>query len=649
MRVKLKEVVDENFSRYAGNVILDRAICDVRDMLKPAARMLMYSQREITKNLSSKPFVKSARVVGDALGRYYTHGDSSCYGTYMRMAKPFAMRYPLEDCQGNSGTIIETGDEAAMRYTELRPSKVSDYLFKSINKNTVSEWKDNFDETLKYPSILPSIGFYNIVNGTTGIGVSLSSSVPQFNLKEVNAALVKLIQNPECSFDEIYCAPDFATGGTIVNAKEVKEALRVGSGSACRIRATIDYDRKNHELVVSEIPYGVYTGTITDELKKIIEEDENYGIEGINDSSGKKVSYAISLAKDVNPWTMIRKLYKDTSLESFYTINMVMLDHGRFPKVFGWREACQSYIDHIRECKRREIQFDLDALIARNHILDGLKIAIAHIDEVVAIIRKSNSPADAKANLKVKFGLDDDQTKAILDMKLQRLANLEAIKINKEFDENEVEINRLNNVLGNQVEIDKILIEILQEVAAKYGDARRTKIYNAEEAEEVEVKEIALTYMKEKDMVKPATRSSKNIFKTTTASTLIIVSEEGKLYKLPVSELLEHPNTRLTVLLGISTPVLFCMPLEQIQMAQYWVFVTGGDFVKVSTVDEYNYGGRQGNKMLKLKENDKVVHCSVVDNLTDLYRYDKARYDISKISPSGKAAMGTKNLTKLKI
>ena len=205
----LKEVVSENFSRYAGNVILDRAICDVRDMLKPSARMLTYSQLHITKNIPSKPYVKSARVVGDALGHYYTHGDGACYATYMRMAKPFAMRYPLEDCQGNSGTITTTGDEAASRYTELRLSEIGSLLFSDIDKNTIPDWNDNFDETDTYPKVLPSKGFYNIVNGSTGIGVSLSASIPQFNLTEINEAMCHLIDDPNYN---ISILPDFATG-----------------------------------------------------------------------------------------------------------------------------------------------------------------------------------------------------------------------------------------------------------------------------------------------------------------------------------------------------------------------------------------------------------------------------------------------------
>lgn len=645
MKINLNAAVEENFARYAGNVILDRAICDSRDMLKPSARMLMYSQRKITKNTSDKAFVKSARVVGDALGRFYTHGDSSCYGTYMRMAKPFAMRYPLEDCQGNSGTIITSGDEAAMRYTELRPSKISDYLFNGIEKNSVSEWKDNFDETLQYPGVLPSIGFYNIVNGTTGIGVSISSSIPQFNLREVNEAIIKLIENPEAVFESIYCAPDFATGGIILNAAEVRESLRNGHGKAAKIRAKISYDSKSNSLIVTELPYGVYSGTITEEIEQLLDENENYGIESINDGSGSTVNYTIALSKDTNPSVMVRKLYADTSLESYFTINMVMLENGRFPKVFSWKEALQSYIAHMEECKRRELKFDMDALIRRNHILDGLKIALANIDDVVHMIRRSDNPTMAKQALMGTYNLTEEQAKAILDMKLQRLANLEAIKINKEYEDNAAEIDKLGNILGNKDELNKLLISALREVAAKFGDARRTQLMNlSEQVEEIEEEDVILSYTS--DTIKVAKRNAKDIIKTTNLSTVVFVTNEGKLYKVPVANIIEVGSSRISTLIKDSSPIVFIGDLAQVKLNKFWLFATEQGMVKKSTIEEYNYSGRQGNKMMKLKEGDKIVNCGVFtsDNETMVVkRGDKvATINVGIVSTTGKAAMGNK-------
>lgn len=297
--------------------------------------------------------------------------DTSCYGTYMRMAKPYAMRIPLENCQGNCGTIITSGDEAHMRYTELKLAEITKYLYSGIEKNTVSEWKQNFDESEVYPSVMPSIGYYNIVNGTLGLGIAISSSIPSFNLKETNQAIISLIKNPNLSAEEVVVMPDFPTGGIIINKNEVKEALINGTGKACRIRAKLAYNPDSNSIIVTEIPYSVYTSTITKELKVLIEENENYGVEGISDDSGFSPNYEIQLKKGVNPNKMIKKLYKDTSLESFYSINMWALDEGRFPKIFGLKDFYMAYITHIRTCKRREVQFDLDKALTRENVVEG--------------------------------------------------------------------------------------------------------------------------------------------------------------------------------------------------------------------------------------------------------------------------------------
>ena len=253
---KMVDVVNENFERYAGNVILDRAICDVRDMLKPSARMLIYSQMAITKNTHKKPFIKSARVVGDCLGHLYEHGESSCYGSYMRMSKDFTMRVPLEECQGNNGTMTKNSDEAAMRYTELRLSEIASYLYSGLDKNAIGDnWRNNFDETEQYPGVMPSIGYFNLCNGTQGLGIAISSSIPQFSLKEVNNAIIKLIQNSNIVDEDLIIMPDFATGGILTNAQEVYQALRVGQGAACKLRAVMNYNPDNNTIIITELPY----------------------------------------------------------------------------------------------------------------------------------------------------------------------------------------------------------------------------------------------------------------------------------------------------------------------------------------------------------------------------------------------------------
>lgn len=641
----LYDVVRESFRDYAGAVISDRAIVDVRDCLKPSPRMLLYYQYK-KKNRSDKPHVKSAKIVGGVLGDYYVHGDSSAYGIYTRMAQPFSMRYPLEDFQGNVGNLM--GDPpAAMRYTECRLNHLaSEYLFQGLDKNAVKIWKDNFDETETMPSVLPSVGFYNICNGSVGLGIGISSSIPQFNLKEVNAALIRLIENPDSEFASIYCAPDFATGGIITNAAEIRESIRVGKGASIRIRGVAEYDAKSNSITITEVPYGVTTSLITSEINEIMEREPECGIEKYNDGTGLNAELTIYLAKDTNPSIILKRLYKETSLESWFSVNMTMLEEGRFPKVFGWKEALQSYIAHMNECKRRELKFDMDALIHRNHILDGLKIALANIDDVVALIRNSESAAKAKTELMNAYWLDEEQAKAILDMKLQRLANLEAVKVNKEFEENAAEIDRLGNILGSQEEINKLLIAALREVAAKFGDARRTQLMNlSEQVGEIEEEEVLLSYTT--DTIKVVKRGAKDIIKTTNISTIVFVTNEGKLYKVPVANIMEAGNVRIHNLIKDNAPIVFIGDLAQIQLNKYWMFATKDGMVKRSEITEYNYSGRQGSKMLKLREKDTITDCGVFTSNSDTFNISRPDGSTIKVSvdivkSTGKAAMGSK-------
>lgn len=636
----LSKAIEESFARYAGNVILDRAICDVRDMFKPAARMLLYSQYKITKNTPNKPFIKSARVVGDALGSVYTHGDSSCYSTYIRMAKPFAMRYPIEDCQGNSGTIISTSDAAAMRYTELRLSKLSEYLFNGLDKSNI-EWKNNFDETMLIPSTFTSIGFYNIVNGTTGIGVALSSSIPQFNLRETNQAIIKLIQNPNIPFNEIYCAPDFATGGIIMNAEEVYHSLEKGEGKAIRLRSKMNYDSKSHSIHITEIPYGVYTETLYKELSDLVNSNENYGIEGIDDTSNIKADITIKLSKNANPDIIMKKLYKDTSLESFYTINMTMLENGRFPKVFGWRQALQAYIDHIRICRKNELQFDVNSLESRNHILNGLLTALANIDDVVKIIKNSKTVEEARNNLMKIYNLDEAQTKAILDMKLQRLANLEAIKVESELNNNLSEINRLNNILGSQVEIDKTLIDALQEVSNRFGDSRRTQVVNEKD---LDVEETEVYLINENNILSVSTKGLvKNAFKTTNLSMICIVTSDNHLYKFAVSQVIDAQNSRkknfdIKKELNIDSDIVFLGTLQEIINSKYWLIITKDGYLKKMPIKEHSYNKNYIKNFCKLKTNDNIIDCTITDNDNMIFK----NRNIVLIKECSKNSLGVK-------
>ena len=639
--IDFQKAIEGAFLEYGASVAQERSVADVRDGLKIGLRQGLYSQYH-SKLTHSHKFQKAQKSVAAAMSLCYVHGDAAMYDTFIRAAKPWAFRYPLEEAQGAYGSPAAPDDHSAARYVEMRSSELADYLFAGLKKNAVKEWYNNYDDTERIPSVLCPIGFWPLINGCQGIAVSFSTSSPQYNLREVNAALEKLILNPDIDFNAIYCAPDFATGGTIVNAQETKESIKNGSGKACRIRAKLEYLSKENCIKATELPYGVYTNTVIAQLAALTEEDENYGISKVIDHTKKAADIRIYLNRDVNPAVMMRKLYADTSLESSFAINQIFLDQGRFPRVFGWKDACLAYIAHMDECKRRELKFDMDALIHRNHILDGLKIALANIDDVVALIRDSESAAKAKIGLMETYGLDEEQAKAILDMKLQRLANLEAIKVNKEFEENAVEIDRLGNILGSQDEVNKLLIAALREVAAKFGDARRTQLMNmSEQVEEIEEEEVTLSYTA--DTIKVVKRGVKDIIKTTNLGTIVIVTNEGKMYRVPVATILENGSSKISKLIKDAAPVVFIGDLEQIKISKFWMFSTKDGMVKKSIVGEYNYTGRQGGKMLKLREGDTVIKCSVHTSDAESFNFsDAGSVIVGNIKITGKAAMGTK-------
>lgn len=642
--VDFQKTIEDAFLIYGGSVAQERSVPDVRDGLKIGLRQGLYSQYH-SKLTHSHKFQKAQKSVAAAMSLCYVHGDAAMYDTFIRAAKPWAYRYPLEEAQGAVGSQASPDDHSAARYVEMRSSELADYLFAGLKKNAVKDWYNNYDDTEKIPSVLCPVGFWPLINGCQGIAVSFSTSSPQYNLREVNAALEKLILNPDVDFNAIYCAPDFATGGTIVNAQETKESIKNGSGKACRIRAKMEYLGKENCIKATELPYGVYTNTVIAQLAALTEEDENYGISKVIDHTKKTADIRIYLNRDVNPAVMMRKLYADTSLESSFAINQIFLDQGRFPRVFGWRDACLAYIAHMDECKRRELKFDMDALIHRNHILDGLKIALANIDDVVALIRNSESAAKAKIGLMETYGLDDEQAKAILDMKLQRLANLEAIKVNKEFEENAAEIDRLGNILGSQEEINKLLIAALREVSAKFGDARRTQLMNlSEQVEEIEEEEVTLSVGN--GTIKVVKRGYKDAIKTTNLSTLIFVTNQGKMYHVPVSSVIEAGSIKIAALIKDSSPVVFFDDLERVKLNKYWMFATESGMVKKSNMEEYNYHGRNGGKMLKLRENDKVIKCGVFTSNCESFAVPRGNSVITIntdiVKPTTKTAMGSK-------
>ena len=437
---ELTPIVKDSFLQFAGAVLQSRALPDVRDCMKPSARQIFYCLYT-DKFVHNKPFQKTLKAIGSAF-RMYIHGDSSAEGIIMRAGQPFSMRYPLIEVEGSYGTLIASSSWAAPRYTASRLSPLAEYLFADIDKEVVEEWRWNYDDTEQYPMVLPSKGFFNLVNGAYGIGVGASASIPQYNLRELNEALIKLLWNPEISFDEIYCVPDFATGAVLLNADDVKESHRKGNGFACKLRSVVEYSSGEKCFIVTEIPYMTYTETICKELEDLINSEDNPGIERFNDLTGETPLIKIYLAKSANPDKVLKYLYKNTSLQSHYGVNFTMLENGRYPRVFTWKEILQAHLDHETKVYINGYSFDLRKINTRLHIINGLLKAIDMIDEVIKTINHAADTKNASIGLQRLLHITEKQAKS--DSRLETLRRAKRNKISQLLFEHDLAFNLLN-------------------------------------------------------------------------------------------------------------------------------------------------------------------------------------------------------------
>lgn len=627
--MNLTPIIKESFTQYAGAVLQSRALPDVRDMLKPSARQIFYCLYT-DKFTHNKPFKKTLKAIGSAM-RMYIHGDSSCEGILMRSSQDFAMRYPYIEVEGSNGDPVLSGNWSAPRYTSSRLSPLSEYLFKDIEKETIKEWRDNYDDTEQYPAILPTKGFYGIVNGGMGIGVGAAFSCPQFNLKEVNEALIKLLDNPEISFDEIYCAPDFASGAILLNEAEVKESLKKGEGLACKLRSVVSFDSGERCLIVTEIPYGVYTNTICGELNKILEDEANPGIERYNDLTKGTPIIKIYLKRAANPDKVLKYLYKNTSLQFHFGINLTMLENGRYPKVFGWREALQAHINHEKEVYRRGYEFDLSKIEQRIHIIEGLLICLARIEEVIQTIKSSSSTITASKALCENFLLDEAQAKAVLDMKLSRLAHLEVEKLKNEKEKLEKEAAAIKEILDNTGLFNEQLKNGWREVAKKFGDARRTKILNisTNDEEPTEIRQLILNftnignifisesstlYTQKKGGVGTKFKLEKGEYVVSNrvgdnTDTVLFFSNRGNFYHLKMSELPVGEKIHTSGLISIHSyeEIRAATILSKKSDKKYIIFITKKGIIKKSLLNEYNIKRSGGARAIELGEDDEIV------------------------------------------
>jgi DNA gyrase subunit A len=634
MEINLLDIVDESFRIYAGMTIEDRAIVDARDAIKPAARQCMYAQY-LDKITYKHPFKKSVKSVSAAMDHFYVHGDAACYDLLVRMAQPFSMRYTLEDFDGQYGHATD-GKASSPRYTEMRLGELGCMLFDGIDKECINEWHDNYDDTEQFPAVVPSFGFYNICNGSTGIATGLASSIPQFNLNEVNEAMIKLLWNRDIPFDEIYCAPDFCTGGTILNASRVKELMEVGHGGAIKLRSTAEYDDKENAIYFTEIPYGTYAGTVMHQIKELVEKGELLGIAKVNDLSTSVSKIKVVLEKGANPSRITKQLFKLTSLQNSYTINMTMLEGGRFPKVYTWKEALLAHIDHEIDCKIDMYQYEKNKLLARVNIIDGLLIAIANIDDVVEIIKTAPNKDEAKARLVERYGFNDPQASAILKMPLGRLIGLEIQSLKDEKTQALADVASIDNILNDNNLLYKEIENGMRAVMKKYGDERRTKLIDLdfskekeEEAEPVEKKELLIYYTNlgnihtvESSTLMKQRRGGKGskvkladneiILKTINDdnfSSLLVFSNFGKMYTLSIDELPVNAKVNIAQLFEFekgekpTTITSLCRKNK----VKYFTFITKNGMIKKTSAEEYNLKKTKATKAINLKEGDEVV------------------------------------------
>ena len=629
----MEEVLSSAFLEYAGYNLQRRAIPDARDGLKWGARQLLHAQM-LGKFTYDKPFKKAIKSVSQAMGFSYVHGDASAYGTFIRMAKPFVMNVPLQETKGNYGTLINPDDHSASRYVEMRGSAAAAVLLKDLDKDTILEWEDTYDLEGKFPKVLPAKGFWNLVNGCISIGSGMSCSIPPLNLKETNEALIKLLWNPNISDEELIVFPDFPTKATILNRDEVFNSLKNGTGFACKIRARIEWDDVERCFIVKELPYSTYTNTICKELAGIINEEPEVGIIDVADYTGTEPDLRIYLKKTANPDKVLQYLYKNTSLENYFSINMTVLDKGIVPKVMGQRELFQAHLDHEELVYRRSFEFDLKKIKARIHIIEGLLKAYDVIDEVVQTIKTSASSAAANEALRNLLGIDEVQAKAILDLKLSKLSKLDINKLCNEKSDLENEAARIKAILNDINLLKKEIEKGLREVAEKFGYERRTKILNIEnqEDEPMEVKSLLVNLTNQNNIFVSETSSLYsqrrggvgNKFKLNDGeyviSTLSAESSDTMLFFSQVGNFYHYQAGAIPLEEKIPVEALFRIKsYEKIRAITSFnpknskkniIFFTKNGMMKKSLLSEYNIKRAGGMRAIDLAQNDEL--CSII-------------------------------------
>ena len=680
--VDLKKTMETSYIDYAMSVIASRALPDVRDGLKPVQRRVLYSMIELN-NGPDKPHRKCARIVGDTMGKYHPHGDSSIYGALVNMAQDWSTRYPLVDGHGNFGSVDGDG-AAAMRYTEARLSKISMEMLADINKNTV-DFQPNFDETEKEPVVLPSRYPNLLVNGTTGIAVGMATNIPPHNLRETIDAVVKIIdnrveENRGTEIEEILNivkGPDFPTGGMILGTAGIEEAYRTGRGKI-RVRAVTDIEpmaNGKNRIVVTELPYMVNKARLIEKIAELVRDKRVDGITDLRDESNRQgMRVCIELRRDVNPNVVLNQLFKHTQLQDTFGVIMLALVDNQ-PKVLNLKDMLMNYLAHQEDVVTRRTQYELNKAEERAHILQGLLIALDNIDEVISIIRASRTTQEAKAKLMERFGLTDPQSQAIVDMRLRALTGLEREKLEAEYKELMAKIAELKAILADEKLLLGVIRKEILEISAKYGDERRTSIgydqYDISMEDLIPVTNTVITMTKlgyikrmSADNFRAQHRGGKGIkgmetidndyieelFMTTSHHYLMFFTNTGKVYRIKAYEIPEASRTaRGTAIINLlqlapGEKITAIIPIKEYEDDKYLFMATKNGIAKKTPVKDYANVRKTGLAAITLREDDELIEVKITNDDNDIFLVTKygqcIRFHEKDVRSTGRTSMG---------
>ena len=689
--VKIDEEMRSSYIDYSMSVIVARALPDVRDGFKPVHRRVLYGMHELG-NTSDKPTKKSARIVGEVMGKYHPHGDSSIYGTLVRMAQPWNMRNVLVDGQGNFGSVDGDG-AAAMRYTEARLSKLAEEMLRDIEKDTV-DMQLNFDDSLREPVVLPCRFPNLLVNGASGIAVGMATNMPTHNLGEVIDGCVAYVKNAVARVEnaevepitvaelmEHIKAPDFPTGGTIYGYQGVRDAYETGRGRIIiRSKAEIETEDNGRErIVICELPYGVVKSDLVKNIADLVNDKKIEGISGISDQSKSDVRIIVEIKRDANAQVVLNKLYKYTALQSSFSVNSIALVKGR-PQLLNLHDMVANFIEHRMEVVVRRTKYELKKAEERAHILEGLIIAVDNIDEVVKIIRASRTPADAQTNLEERFGLDNLQSKAIVDMRLSQLTGLKIVELKKEYEELQTLIQHLNALLASEVMRYEVIENELVEIKDKYSDERRTRIikmateFNPEDmyADDDMVITIShLGYIKRTPLADfrqqgrggvgakaSAARDEdfiEYVHQANMHSTMMFFTEQGRLFWIKVYEIPEgnrqSKGRALQNMINIQKGDKVCAFIhvknlndQEYVQNHYLIFATKNGLMKKTTLESYSRPRANGIIALGLREDDRLIRVTLTDGNSQMlvasYNGKVVRFPEDTVRPMGRTATG---------